>query len=621
MKRINLLTLVLSMFICSLTQAQIYFADNFEQGISNWTNHDLDQDGKKWETYDFSAIIPFFGKTTLISFSKDLSDVEYDPDHLFVSQEIDLTQVTAENIILRFDGIADYTLNENYAIYVTTSNAVDDIINSTPFLQEETTPEFVKELDFSQYKGQKVYLSFRHFNSKAKGYLGIDNVEIKTPQENYVQIQDNIYDAHLLVGQKDSIYFVPQNNGTNTITSLKVSLKAGDQTFVETMDIQLAPNSSGLIGYPKTYKFDEVGKHKVTLSIDEVNGQANTNPDAAVEYTVWAISKSGKKVVFLEESTGTWCGFCPRGEVALAKIDAEADDICAAVAVHVRDTMEMEVYADRSSFAGAPSMHIDRTARNINVDDKNIVEIVKSFAENPCPADFSMTGTISGQDVQFDLSSTFYTNFDKNELRYGIVLYENGVTGKGPAFAQANYFSGTSTKMAGYENKPNPVPADSMVYDHVARVLIGGYDGQEGSIPTSITDGKEVSYTFNYSFADDAKIGNFVAVGIIIDAQGHVLNASKLKLQSLTSTTMTKVSSFELFPNPATDYIQVAGLDRGKYTLQIFNMSGQLMQSKTYQVQAKDEHLTHQVHDLQSGNYVLSLVSKNSSMSKIVRIK
>lgn len=603
---------------------QLFYSESFDNGLSEWTSYDLDGDNESWETYDFSSVIPDFGNGTLISYSTNFLGTKFNPDHLITSPEIDLTDVTVENILFRIVGIGDYNENDNYSIYVTTSNQLEDILTSTPIIDQETKPDFIHEIDFSEYIGQKIYISFRHFNSDGKGYIGFDNLEIKNPLENFAEVQSLFYSPYLMKNQEDKLYVFAKNLGKNKIEKIKINWESGSQSYSHVFETEMPPYSIAYFEHPKPLKFDNVNKNKVVTTIEEVNEVENNNKTSnSKEFNVWTVSNSGEKMVLVEESTGTWCGYCPRGIVALEKLEKEADDYVAAVAVHIYDTLQNENYGPKAGFSGAPFMNIDRTTKNINVDLETIVPLMDEVKEEPCAAEMKLTADLNNRDLSLNLSNKIYTKYDEGDLRYAVILYENGVTGEGDAFAQANYFSGEDVELEGYENKPNPIPAEDMVYNHVGRVLLGGYNGQEGSVPQAVGDNESTSYTFNYTFPEGDKIENFVAIGILLDPNGQAINVRKIKLATLTSieNQYSTFDSFNVYPNPTSEYVLLNNMSKGKYTIQVVDLAGRIVQSKSVQITDKSEEYRFDLNTLVSGNYIISVANDVYSMNKMITIK
>ena len=68
-----------------------------------------------------------------------------------------------------------------------------------------------------------------------------------------------------------------------------------------------------------------------------------------------------KKKILIEEATGTWCLWCPRGEVYAKEIAKTYPDDVILVSVHGNDPMEHEPYKVSADFSFYPAAYIDRT--------------------------------------------------------------------------------------------------------------------------------------------------------------------------------------------------------------------------------------------------------------------
>ena len=108
----------------------------------------------------------------------------------------------------------------------------------------------------------------------------------------------------------------------------------------------------------------------------------------------------------------------------------------------------------------------------------------------------------------------------------GIVV-ESGITGPPPSYDQSNSYSGGDEgPMGGYEDLPNPVPATRMVYNHVGRHLLGGYNGDAASLPMTLEDGQTYSHTYSYTLPEGFNEEYVYVVGLMINqSTGEILNA------------------------------------------------------------------------------------------------
>lgn len=622
----SLLFSLLFAFICSLSiNAQVYFSDNFnDQDLSNWTQHDLDGDTKVWQTFNFEQVIAHFGSGTLISFSKEFGgDTEYDPDNLIVSPLIDLTNASPNGLILSFEGIGDYDINDRYAVYLTESNNPQDIIASTPLINEETIAEFKKEINLSSYVGKKWYLSFRHFNSKGKAYVGIDNLEIKIPQDNMASLESIFIEGGMyhLPNNPATLELTLKNKGQNNITAVKVNWNDGTDHIAE-INTNIQPGMVENISHPIKINYSDVSQHFIKTTITEVNGVTNSNTtDNYKEFSFTTISKSAPKKVLIEEGTGTWCGFCPRGIILMKHLDENLSDKAIGIAVHTgNDPMKLPEYESGSTFSSAPSIHGDRDYKSINLTKPNLEGVVNDLYNTNSPADLEITGNLNGMDLTFNLKGTFYSNFSASNFRFGVIIAENNVKGTDSSYDQANYYSGQNQEMGGYENLPNPVPAAQMIYDHVGRALIGGYNGQEGSIPNTLSNEQISTYSFNYKLPDGTDYKNFYAVGVIIDNEtGVVVNSRKLPISNLSIDEVTKNKIIKIYPNPADEMINIKINNTDNYTLSIYNIAGKLVAKQ--KIASGKNTISYNVSNLAKGVYIVSLSTENKSYSEKLVIK
>jgi hypothetical protein len=69
--------------------------------------------------------------------------------------------------------------------------------------------------------------------------------------------------------------------------------------------------------------------------------------------------------------------------------------------------------------------------------------------------------------------------------------------------------------MGGYQTLPNPIPANMIAYNHVARKFLGGYTRQTRSVPTSVSAGDTASYTFTYTIPSTWNENNIKLIGLL----------------------------------------------------------------------------------------------------------
>ena len=233
---------------------------------------------------------------------------------------------------------------------------------------------------------------------------------------------------------------------------------------------------------------------------------------------------TAQKNVLLEEATGTWCQYCPSGIYYIDSLVTMYDNVIA-VAIHTNDVMAVEDYFNAGNFTQAPEANIGRRYQNKSTDQwfnfvqqemevqpKSSVTVENQFNETTRV----LTSTITITALQ---------NIEGN-YRIGAILTEDAVTGPAPQYNQANQYSNYYFPMGGFENLPNPVPANRMAFDHVARHLLGGYNGETG-MPTTLAAGQTYTHTFNYVLPEEYNHEYVRVVGVLISPDGSIDNAGK----------------------------------------------------------------------------------------------
>lgn len=291
-----------------------------------------------------------------------------------------------------------------------------------------------------------------------------------------------------LVKTKQQYPFYITNNSAKPITQLTYSISVDGVNGAEkSLDLSSPIEPMETASIPYITAFEDDGVHSVELNISKVNGNTNINKHSSAEYSIIALEKSADRVSVVEEQTGTWCGWCPRGHVALDLLNKQLGDKVVTLAGHFANgesqvdpmnilgdniTSQAEAFADYGGVAmilssllgggGLPGAMFDRvvaadpyvganTTKGKNgtyeYGATDLVNLLKE--ENPSEADFSMTASWADDkntDIKVDLTTTFnYNRFGSFPYGVAFVLSENGMTGKGATWKQLNYYS----KLAG----------------------------------------------------------------------------------------------------------------------------------------------------------------------------
>ena len=628
MKKITLLFL----FLFALqSQAQTYYSENFEGGTLNgWTTADLDGDSNEWAALNASSINSTLGSKSMVSFSyDDATSAPLTPDNLATSPAIDLTTVTASNVFFLYDQLTDSSWpDEHYAIYITTSNDPAVITATTPFYETDVAEVVLanKLFDLSSFIGQTIYISFRHYNCTDKYYLIIDNLEVKTLPLNDVELVSSSIARYGLMNLPNNISLTFKNKGSNIVDNVTVNWNDGSDHSA-TIPTTIGIGETVTLDHPIAVQYATVVEKNLAITATQVNGNSDSDPSNNTSANNFnTISQASVKNVLFEEGTGTWCGWCPRGTVAMNYMTTTYPNQFIGVAVHngASDPMKLAAYDTAAAFDGFPEMNVDRVVTRESVTKNLMISHFNERKVLPTPVNLDATGSVVGSAITINVNATFRTLFSAADLRLGVIISEDGVHGTTAGYKQTNYYAANANGvMGGFESLPNPVPAAQMTYNHVGRALLGGYSGQTGSVPTTITDGQLVTYTFNYTVPGTSVLANMHAVLVLIDqATGEVVNAKSVVLNTLDVDTNNYLKdAVQIFPNPASDYFNIKNLKGGDYTITVYDILGKVVKTFENKNVIENEMVTIPVKGISTGEYIVNIASGTSSTSLHLLVK
>ena len=236
---------------------------------------------------------------------------------------------------------------------------------------------------------------------------------------------------------------------------------------------------------------------------------------------------TAQKNVLLEEITGTWCNNCPSGIYYIDSLHHTYNNVIA-IAVHTdwptqKDPMSYQEYAEKTKLTSAPSANIGRryTAKNTS----EWFQFVEEEMSQQPKANVSVATSFDEESrlLTAVITVTAIENLEGSYTVSGVVC-EDAVTGTSAAYNQANVYAQYAYyPMGGFENMPDPIPANRIAYDHVARQLLGTYEGEGGLTP--LAKDQSFAQTFTYYIPEGYDHNYIRVVGMLLDGTGMVDNA------------------------------------------------------------------------------------------------
>lgn len=416
-------------------------------------------------------------------------------------------------------------------------------------------------------------------------YIGLDE-----GPENMVRMMDFAVPTQGNLGETFNTSALVINLGRNDVESATFNIRVGEQDEVEltaTGDALQTWNGSALVGGSlraglqgyidiKDIPLTTAGQLDVLGQFVKVNGEPNGWENSIYSGSILVMEPGSgfPRTVVVEEGTGTWCGWCPRGIVMMEYLAEKYPDTFARIAIHSGDQMQDAACVSVLEYLGIPGypfMFIDRTIG----DDPGVTGYFDEIAANNPPAILGVS-ELSGKydsegNVGITSSVTFTFRTDNSEGRYRMSYYitEDNV---GPYNQTNKYAGGGYGKMGGWETKGSQVET---IYNEVARVLVGDITGIENSIPQ-----RQLNADRPYPYYTECKLAKvttnpyYLTAFIIDNNTGAVVNAKQVTLEYEEESGLTDAAASKLAVRGINGAVEFAG----EYTsVAIYNVAGQLV--------------------------------------------
>lgn len=625
MKKIQLFLIAISINLLGFSQTTI-LTEDFQGGAmpAGWTQT---TNGVGWAFgSNLSSTYWTIPSHTIYAASNDDgagSGNDGSVDYL-ITPALDFSGNTA--VILEFAEFMDGAYSESASVEVSTNGGstwtnVYNIATGTDW----TTVM----VPLSAYAGQSNVLVGFHANDNgdwASGFA-IDDVNIYEPAPYDVAMAAITTPSFVNTGMV-TLQGTLQNMGAVTLTSVDVIWSIDGGTTTNTMNLTgLSVASASTYNFSHSIQIDMTTPQGYDVMCWVANPNGNTDSNSSNDQVVKVISSLSQvpqKIVVGEEAGGTWCGWCPRGIVAMKDMAHYYPTTWIGISVHNGDPMTNTTYdnAMGAIVSGYPSGMVDR-AGGAEVDPGNFEATYQTQINviSPVAVDINnVSWNSSTRQVNFDVVATFFTNTSGN-FRTNAVILEDGVTGTGSTWNQANYYSSSSNNIdlidwegINWKNFPNPVLAANMVYNDVAREILGGWAGTSGSIPSSVTDGTPNTHSYSYTVPAGYNENNMWLVGLVIDqTSGEILNGFKTNLIPTSVQTETK-NDVVVYPNPTNNMINIANAD--KATIEVWNMLGQ----KMITIHSAKNMQSINLSGYQNGTYIVRIISENETIIRKINL-
>jgi hypothetical protein len=580
MKRILTATCLIFCF-SFLSKSQVIYENAFTTNEDFLKFEQYDADGLRPANSDWGMSRPYkawirkvYDTFSFIAVSTSYYDPKGKANDWLVSPGIKIpSEITNARLAwasLAYDSIS----KDGYKVYITTKGrGISDFTDPPVFsVDEENTFLTYHSVPLNKYAGRTIYIAWVN-DSDDKYMLGVTDISVGVTKFSFTpDIPDYTEQAELNI--KGII-----ENKLNNLDEFTAHFSVKDQIYSQTFS-----NLNIESGTTYAFELDE----KIPMAIGETLEYEfwveTKNFDAGKQYgTIARVSEKFPRKIVMEEATGTACGWCPRGIVRMNDLTQKYPDNLIQIAVHHDGQMRLREYdrAINPLVDAYPSGIINRL---IKADPNDFERHYLKLLDKVSPAQVKLTARFadkSKKKITANLRFDFAVNYTEADFKYLIVVTENKVTGTTSDYEQANtYGGGDYGKMNGFENLPNPVPANRMSYNNVAREIFGSFTGFSGIIPPEVSIGTpfNTSYTFDLP-SSVSNINNCDFIVILIDGHtSEIINADRIAASGII-TSINKIESAGLIvdvhkDSPETIALSIATETNETVSVTVFDSMG-----------------------------------------------
>lgn len=583
-------TLLISFLLLNCLSAQVLYKQDFSAGFGDMILLDVD---KRTPAAQVASFVNAWNITGNLSDGNPaaISNSWYNPagaaDDWMMTPVI--SGIDAKTYLVWSARAIDANFPDGYQVRVSASGGsttadFKDIV----FQTNGESPDLTRRLvNLAAYVGKDIRIAFRN-NSNDQFLLLIDDISVATLNNVDASTQTAAVTKYVPIGQDAKVEFALTNEGIDPITNFTYEWSNGVDTYqdaVSGLNINTFETYVGDFSFP----IAKASSYDITVKVLTINGGADGNAVNDISTTTLSgVSKSIKKKMVAEEATGTWCTWCPRGAVFMDRMSKDYPEEFIGVAVHNNDPMAIADYdtglTNLPGFGGFPSVVINREAI---IDPSEMPAYLTAVTRNEfSPVEMSVEQSKVGREMTISGDITFFADIDAANYSVVVAVLEDEVTGTGSGYAQVNqYAGGAQGAMGGFENLPNPVPANQMVYQEVARALPFGFEGRSTVIPAVVKDGDTFLFSANYTLPNTFVVGNIRSVLFLRDnATGQIVTGAKSESFAVGIEEVSEIANLSIAPNPTNTetFVNLELKSSSDVSMTVYNNIGQQVASRNY---------------------------------------
>ncbi len=298
--------------------------------------------------------------------------------------------------------------------------------------------------------------------------------------------------------------------------------------------------------------YTELGEDDLIFTITKVNGERN---NATINYATLprvTVTKVPHRRVVVEEYTGMWCGYCPRGIALMENLAHKYSEDFIGIAVHTgRDYEPLKCtdYAWKAAeYRNYPSLTMNRDLTLGSYIAQTEFETERSKGAY-MDIEVSAMWDKEKNNIIVTPSVTFRLNREEAPYGFAYVLTEDGMSN--PNWVQYNNYSGSTAVRGITKELDYFVDAPGTIYNlennFVAIAADGVLSARTGHLKTPIKADEAQSHTYVFKNINSKSIiqkkeNLRVCVLLINTNTGRIENAAKCSISDFNTTAISSVS-------------------------------------------------------------------------------
>ncbi len=355
--------------------------------------------------------------------------------------------------------------------------------------------------------------------------------------------------TYLSVGKKTTLTLTLENHGTAAISNIDYEMTIGGETIEKHVNVTV---KGSYFGSKANLKVEipaqqTAGTYPVSITVKKLDGVDNEDVQPTTTFTMAYLSEFPKHKPLMEEYTGTWCQYCPRGMAGMEAMNKLYPDDFVGVAFHNGDAMTItQMYPNEVN--AFPNGYLDRV-QNVNPFSGSsgaslgIKDDWKRRQNIIAPASIVLEATWADDaqtQLQLTSKTTFVRDFGTSPYQLTYILTADGLKGSGKEWYQQNALSGDASAksdpyLSYYANQPAVI--QNLEFNDVA-IQISASRGlaMEGTLPASVEGGKTYEHTYTFDISKNELVQDkkkLRPVVVLIDTRtGEAVNADKISLNN-----------------------------------------------------------------------------------------